>query len=105
MCIGRSTSRAAERISDDLRRGDGRLPARRRAVAGLSLVAVGAMSAVSLYQMGILKHLSRSAATVDELRQGRCLRRGLRARLDAGLHAGVASYAVTLALLFAQSAS
>lgn len=46
-----------EELSEQLRHGDGDDLRRRRAVVGLSLVAVGSMGLISLYQMGIIKHL------------------------------------------------
>jgi hypothetical protein len=48
---------APEELGDELRNGsDGDL-ARRRGVVCLSLVAVGSMGLITLYQMGIIKHL------------------------------------------------
>ena len=41
-----------------LRQGDGLFLARRRAIAGLSLAAMGSLGVVALYQMGIIGHLS-----------------------------------------------
>jgi uncharacterized membrane protein len=55
--VGRSTSPAAERVSDDLRRHDDPLLDRRRRVAALSLVAAGAMGAVAAYQHGLVRRL------------------------------------------------
>jgi uncharacterized membrane protein len=46
-----------EELSEQLRHGDGDDLRRRRGIVGLSLVAVGAMGMISLYQMGIIKHL------------------------------------------------
>ncbi|MCA1669726.1 MAG: hypothetical protein LC793_20515 [Thermomicrobia bacterium] len=46
-----------EELSEQLRHGEGNDLRRRRAVVGLSLVAVGSMGLISLYQMGIIKHL------------------------------------------------
>ena len=46
-----------EELSEQLRRGDSDDLRRRRGIVGLSLVAVGAMGMISLYQMGIIKHL------------------------------------------------
>jgi uncharacterized membrane protein len=55
--IGRPTSKAAERVSDDLRRGTGRaLRARRRQMACM-LAASGAMGVVTAYQSGLLRRL------------------------------------------------
>lgn len=55
--IGRSSSRRAEAVSDAMRRGTGELIERRRRVAALSLVSAAAMGVVSLYQVGLLRHL------------------------------------------------
>ncbi len=46
-----------EELSEQLRRGPGPLLARRRKVASLALAAAGSMGLISLYQMGIIKHL------------------------------------------------
>ncbi|MEJ7762652.1 MAG: vitamin K epoxide reductase family protein [Thermomicrobiales bacterium] len=46
-----------EQLSRDLRLGSGHFLRQRRKVLGLSLVAAGAMMPISLYQMGIIKHL------------------------------------------------
>ena len=55
--IGRTGSRDAERVSDDLRLGTGgHLPARRRQAALLTL-ASACLGVVSLYQFGLLRHL------------------------------------------------
>lgn len=55
--IGRPTSKAAERVSDDLRRGTGSaLRARRRQMA-LMLGASAAMGVVTAYQAGLLRRL------------------------------------------------
>lgn len=45
------------RLSHELRRGTGGSLTQRRVVAGLGVVAVGAMSVITLYQLGIVKHL------------------------------------------------
>lgn len=55
--IGRSSSKAAERISDDLRRGAGEHLTRRRRQTALMLGATAAMGVISLYQTGILRRL------------------------------------------------
>jgi uncharacterized membrane protein len=55
--VGRSTSKAAERVSDDLRRGASKQLTRRRRQTALLLGATGAMGLISLYQTGILRHL------------------------------------------------
>lgn len=50
-------TRKAETLSRQLRLGSGGFLAQRRGVVGLSLVAVGSMGLITLYQMGIIKHL------------------------------------------------
>jgi hypothetical protein len=55
--IGRKTSAAAEKVSNDLRRGSGGFLQRRRKAFGLSMAAAGSLGLVGLYQMGILRHL------------------------------------------------
>lgn len=46
-----------EELSQQLRHGTGDYMAQRRGIVSLSMVAVGAMGLISLYQMGIIKHL------------------------------------------------
>ncbi|MFP4440788.1 MAG: vitamin K epoxide reductase family protein [Chloroflexaceae bacterium] len=48
-------------LSRALRQGRGTFLRRRRAVVGLSLVTIGSMAMVSLYQMGMIKHLPEPA--------------------------------------------
>lgn len=55
--IGRSSSDAAEAVSDDLRRGAGELLDRRRRLAGLSLGSIAAFLGVAAYQTGVVRHL------------------------------------------------
>ncbi len=50
-------TRKAEELSQQLRLGEGAFLAQRRGIVGLSLLAIGSMSLISLYQMGIIKHL------------------------------------------------
>ncbi len=47
----------AEELSQQLRLGSGEFLGQRRGIVGLALVAVGSMSLITLYQMGIIKHL------------------------------------------------
>ncbi len=55
--IGRTSSPHAEQVSDDLRLGHGgHLPARRRQAA-LLVLASASLGVVSLYQLGLVKHL------------------------------------------------
>ena len=55
--IGRRSSRYAERVSDDLRRGaSGDLTRRRRATA-LTLLATGALAVAEAYQTGLLRRI------------------------------------------------
>jgi uncharacterized membrane protein len=46
-----------EELSRQLREGTGKFLAQRRGVIGTSLVSIGSMTLVSLYQTGIIKHL------------------------------------------------
>jgi uncharacterized membrane protein len=55
--VGRSSSRAAERVSDTLRLDDSPPVRRRRWAAGLTLLAAGAYGVVAAYQYGLLRHL------------------------------------------------
>ncbi|MBW3653804.1 MAG: hypothetical protein KY433_09475, partial [Actinobacteria bacterium] len=55
--IGRPTSKAAERVSDDLRRGSSEHLTRRRRQTALVLGATAAMEIIALYQTGILRRL------------------------------------------------
>lgn len=55
--IGRSSSPAAERVSDDLRRGTGSFLEQRRRVAGLTSLASAALGVVGLYQFGLLRRV------------------------------------------------
>ncbi len=96
--VGRPSSAAAERVSNDLRRGGGELLDRRRRTATLSLVAAGAMGAVAAYQNGVLRRLPEpplpllDAENVDASGEAYALLR----TPDASL--GHLSYAATLAL-------
>jgi hypothetical protein len=55
--VGRSSSPAAERVSDDLRRGVGSFLEQRRRVAGLTSLASAALGVVGLYQFGLLRRV------------------------------------------------
>ncbi len=46
-----------EELSRQLREGSHEFLARRRKVAGLALTAAGSMGLISLYQLGVIKHL------------------------------------------------
>ncbi len=46
-----------EELSQQLRNGTGAYMAQRRGIVSLSLVAIGSMSLITLYQMGVIKHL------------------------------------------------
>lgn len=86
------------RLSAELRTGRSGDLARRRTVAGLGLVSMGAMAVISLYQMGIIDHLPEPSLTLldaDEVDASAEAYAKLRMP-DAVL--GMNSYAVTLAL-------
>ena len=55
--VGRSTSAAAERVSDDLRRGSGDFLEQCRWIAGLGTLAAGALGVVGLYQFGLVRRV------------------------------------------------
>ncbi len=55
--VGRSTSAAAEGVSDALRRQADPFLDRRRRIAGLTLGAMGSFGMVAAYQFGLLRHL------------------------------------------------
>lgn len=55
--IGRTSSAAAERVSDDLRRGAGDFLEQRRRIAALTSFASLALGVVGLYQFGILRRV------------------------------------------------
>lgn len=55
--VGRSTSEAAERVSDDLRRGAGDFLEQRRWIATLGSLASTALGVVALYQFGVLRRV------------------------------------------------
>lgn len=96
--VGRGSTPAAERVSDDLRRHVGELLDRRRRTAALSLVAAGAMGVVAAYQDGLVRRLPEpplpffDAEQVDASGEAYALIR----TPDAAL--GLVSYAATLAL-------
>ncbi|MGI8798484.1 MAG: vitamin K epoxide reductase family protein [Pseudonocardia sp.] len=96
--IGRSSSRYAERVSDDLRRVDTPDLARRRAATGLTLVATAALGIVQAYQTGLLRRVPEprlpwlDAEKVDA--SGSAYH--LFGTPDAGL--GIASYGASLVL-------
>ena len=46
-----------EELSRELRLGSGKFLGQRRGIVGLSMISVGSMALITLYQMGILKHL------------------------------------------------
>jgi uncharacterized membrane protein len=97
--IGRRSNRAAERVSDALRRHDSPDLRRRRGAVALTLVATGALALVEAYQTGLIRHLpepplphldgDRVDAAGEAYVHGRTP--------DAGL--AIASYGATLALL------
>jgi uncharacterized membrane protein len=84
-----------EALSRELRSGSGRFLQLRRKALGLSLVAMGAMAPISLYQMGVIKHLPEpplprlNADSVDAAAEAYAIL----ATPDAAL--GLVSFAVT----------
>ena len=57
MSIGRKSSPAAERVSNELRTESSATLHQRRLIVALSLVAGGSMGLITLYQMGMIDHL------------------------------------------------
>jgi uncharacterized membrane protein len=51
------SERSAARLSRELRRGDGEHLELRRRVIGLSLVSMGSMALIVLYQTGVIRHI------------------------------------------------
>ncbi len=88
-----------EELSRQLREGTGKFLARRRGVAGTSLISIGSMALISLYQLGIIKHLPEpplprfDADKVDAASEAY----STLSMPDAPI--GLGSYAVTLALV------
>lgn len=97
--IGRGSSAQAEAVSDALRRLDSPDLTRRRQAAGLVLGAVGSLGVVAAYQFGLVRKVPEpplrilDATNVDASGEAYELFR----TPDSTL--GLASYAVTLALL------
>lgn len=97
--IGRSTSDAAEAVSDDLRRGAGPLLDRRRRLAGLSLGSIAAFVGVAAYQSGVIRHLPEPPVgflDADSVDATGAAYQQLKTP-DAAL--GIASSAITLVLI------
>lgn len=97
--VGRGSSRLAERISEALRRLDSPSLTRRRRAIALTLSATAALGVVEAYQTGLLRRVPEPA--LPGLAADRVDASGEAYHLfgtpDAAL--GMASYAVTLALL------
>ncbi len=85
-------------LSDELRRGTGRFLTLRRSVVGLSLVAEAALGIISLYQMGIIRHVPEPPLPHFDADKVNASPDAYR-RLDMpdGI-LGTGSYAVTMAL-------
>ena len=88
----------ADALSRELRYGSGEFLARRRGVVGAGLTAMGSLGVVTLYQMGLIRHLP------DPPLPG-CAADTVHGAAEAYAHlaapdavVGLGSYAVTLAL-------
>ena len=87
-----------EELSQQLRKGQARFMFQRRGIAALSLAAIGSMGLISLYQLGLIKHLPEpplphfDADKVDAAPEAYAL-----LNTPDGV-IGLGSYAVTLAL-------
>ncbi len=88
----------ARELSCELREESGADLERRRKIVGLSMISIGCMGLISLYQMGMIRHLPEPPLPLldaDKVDAAPDAYRTLSAP-DASL--GLASYAVTLAL-------
>ena len=96
--LGRSTSPLARRVSDDLRRHSDAYLDRRRRIAGLSLVAVGAMTVVSAYQTGVLRHIPEPPLALFDADRVDASGEAYQMLRTADGTLGLVSYGVTAAL-------
>lgn len=97
--IGRSSSTYAERVSDDLRRGDSPDLTRRRRATALSLLATAALGVVHAYQTGLLRRVPEPSLPLLDADRVDAAGEAFHSfgTPDAGL--GIISYGVTLALV------
>jgi uncharacterized membrane protein len=95
---GRPTSAAAERVSSDLRTGDGDMLRRRRRVATMALGAAGSMGVVTAYQMGLLRHLPEPPIPLLDADRVDASGEAYQYLKTPDAALGLASYAVTLVL-------
>lgn len=96
--LGRRSSRQAERVSDDLRRRTGSYLRERRRVAGLSLLASGAMGAVAAYQTGLVRRLPEPPVALFDAERVDASGEAYELLKTPDAALGLVSYAVTLAL-------
>ncbi|HEV2087550.1 MAG TPA: vitamin K epoxide reductase family protein, partial [Cryptosporangiaceae bacterium] len=96
--IGRSSSRYAERVSDDLRRRSTPDLTRRRVAVALGLAATAALAVVEAYQTGLLRRVPEPRLPGLDADRGDAAGEAyhLFGTPDAGL--GIASYGATLVL-------
>jgi uncharacterized membrane protein len=97
--IGRTSSRAAERVSDDLRLGTDELLSSRRRMAALTLGAMGSLGVVALYQFGLIRHLPEPPVPLLSSDEVDASGEAYSAFTTPDAPLGIASYAVTLALI------
>ena len=96
--IGRSSSPAAERVSADLRTGQGDALRRRRRVGAMALSAAGLMGVVAAYQMGVLKHLPEPPLPMLDADKVDASGEAYQYLKTPDAAIGLASYATTLVL-------
>jgi hypothetical protein len=87
-----------EELSRQLREGTGKFLARRRGVAGTSLVSIGSMALISLYQLGIIKHLPEPPLPRFDADKVDAASEAYSTLWMPDAPIGLGSYAVTLAL-------
>lgn len=96
--LGRSTSAAAEAVSDDLRGGGGEWLARRRRVAALSLGAMASLGVVAAYQTGLIRRPPEPGVAPFDAERVDAAGEAYQFLKTPDAALGLASYAVTLAL-------
>ena len=97
--VGRRGSQAAERVSDDLRRGVSEQLTRRRRQTALLLGATATMGVISLYQTGILRRLPDPPLPGVDSESVDASGEAYQLLLTPDANLSIANYGVTLALI------
>lgn len=96
--VGRGSSRAAERVSDDLRLGSGGFLEQRRRVAALTTAATAALGLVGLYQFGVIPRVPEPPLPGLDADRVDASGEAYRLLLTPDSTLGIVSYGVTLVL-------